>query len=500
MRVVINGSDLSIDQVVAVSRCYEQVELSAEANNKMKSSRNLIETILTEKKVVYGVNTGFGLMSNVSISDDEVDLLQYNLVVSCCTGVGEPFSEEIVRAMLLLRANSLAYGNSGVRPLIVETMLEMLNKKVHPLVPQKGSVGASGDLAPLSHLALVLMGRGEAYYEGKLLPGGEAMKQAGIKLVFLKAKEGLSLCNGTQAMTALGALAVHDAMKLAYHADLFAALSAEALEAVTLAYDHKIHDIRPHPGQRETAANMRDLLLGSEIIANSSHNRAQDAYSLRCIPQVHGASKDAIGYVKNVIETEINSVTDNPLVFPETGEVLSGGNFHGQPIALAMDFLAIALSELANISERRTERLINPALSAGLPPFLVEKGGLNDGFMVAQYTAASLVSENKVLAHPASVDSIPTSANQEDHVSMGTTAARKCREVLDNVRYVLAIEAICACQGLDFRNSKPSPKLQKVYALIRSKVSHLEEDRELNYDFEEVAKLIRDEAFIRVLN
>lgn len=499
MKVSINGSDLSIDQVVRVSRKYEQVEISREAYEKMNRSRAVIEAILAEKKVVYGVNTGFGQLSNVSISEDELDLLQYNLIVSCVTGVGEPFPEEVVRAMLLLRANSLVAGHSGIRPLIVETMVEMLNKKVHPLVPQKGSVGASGDLAPLAHLALVMLGRGEAYYQGQLLPGGEAMKKAGITPVVLKAKEGLSLCNGTQAMTALGVLAVHDALKLALYADVIGALSAEALEAVPMAFDHKIQDIRPHPGQIETAANIRELLKGSEILADPMHSRVQDAYSLRCMPQVHGASKDAINYVRKVIETEINAVTDNPLVFPDTGEVLSGGNFHGQPVALAMDFLAIALAELANISQLRTERLTNPALSMGLPAFLVENVGLNDGFMVAQYTAASLVSENKILAHPASVDSIPTSADQEDHVSMGTTAARKCREVLENVRYVFAIEAICACQGIDLRKKKPSPKLQKVYQAIREKVSYLEADRELHKDFEEVVRMIKNDHFLPAL-
>ncbi|MDW7739325.1 MAG: histidine ammonia-lyase [Bacillota bacterium] len=491
MKVVIDGSSLTIDKIIKVAREFAEVEIAGEALESIKVSRGVIEKILADKKIVYGVNTGFGQLSNVSISEDELDQLQYNLVVSCVAGVGRPLPVEVVRAMLLLRANSLAGGYSGVRPVIVETMVAMLNKKVHPVVPEKGSVGASGDLAPLSHMALVLMGRGEAYFAGELLPGYEAMQKAGIPTVTLKAKEGLSLCNGTQAMTALGALAVYDAEKLAYYADVIGSLSAEALEAVPLAFDRKIHDIRPHPGQVETAENIRYLLEGSEILANPSKKRVQDAYSLRCMPQVHGASKDAIGYVKKVIETEINSVTDNPLVFSETEEVLSGGNFHGQPIALVMDFLAIALSELGNISQLRTERLTNPALSMGLPAFLIEKGGLNDGFMVAQYTAASLVSENKVLAHPASVDSIPTSADQEDHVSMGTTAARKCREVLENVQYVLAIEAICACQGIDFRKYKPSPALQGVYQKIRNKVSFMDEDREMSKDFEEVVSLIR---------
>ncbi len=498
MAVVIDGSSLTLEDVVQVARKYEQVELNPESGTKMLRSRKLIEDILAEKKVVYGVNTGFGKLSNVSVGEDEIDLLQYNLVVSCVVGVGEPLSEEVVRAMLLLRANSLASGYSGVRPLVVETMLQMLNKKVHPLVPGKGSVGASGDLAPLSHLALVLLGRGEAFYEGERLSGAEAMQKAGIEPVFLKAKEGLSLCNGTQAMTAIGALAVYDAEKLAYYADLIGALSAEALEAVLLAYDHKIHAIRPHPGQVETAEKMRDLLSDSRIISEANHGRVQDAYSLRCIPQVHGASKDAIAYVKQVIIREMNSVTDNPLVFPETGEVLSGGNFHGQPVALALDFLAIALAELANISELRTERMTNPALSMGLPAFLVEKSGLNDGYMMAQYTAAALVSENKVLAHPASVDSIPTSANQEDHVSMGTIAARKCREILGNVQYVLAIEAICACQGVDFRDKEPSPKLKDLYRVIRSKVDFLSEDKELSADFEAVVEMIKNEDFTQL--
>ena len=496
MTIKIDGTSLTLEEVVRVAREYKKVELDGEARVKMIQSRELIESILAEKKVVYGVNTGFGKLSNVSVSEDEIDLLQYNLVVSCVSGVGDPLPEEVVRAMLLMRANSLASGFSGVRPLLVETMLEMLNKKVHPVVPEKGSVGASGDLAPLSHLALVLIGRGEAWYDGERLPGAVAMQKAGIATITLKAKEGLSLCNGTQAMTAIGALAVYDAEKLACLADLFGALSAEALEAVPLAFDHKIHAIRPHPGQVQTAENMCNLLKDSQIIAEADHGRVQDAYSLRCIPQVHGASKDTIAHVKQVVVREMNSVTDNPLVFPETGEVLSGGNFHGQPVALVMDFLAIALSELANISQLRTERLTNPALSMGLPAFLVEKGGLNDGYMMAQYTAAALVSENKVLSHPASVDSIPTSADQEDHVSMGTIAARKCREVLENTQYVLAIEAICACQGIDFRGKKPSPGLRKAYEAIRSEVEFLNKDKELSVDFEAVVMLIRGEKLL----
>jgi histidine ammonia-lyase len=493
MTVIIDGSSLSIRDVVNVSRNYEQVEIKPAAIEKMNSCRKIIEEIISEKKVVYGVSTGFGLMSEVSITEDEIDLLQYNLVVSCCTGVGEPFAEEVVRAMLLLRACSLAGGYSGVRPLIVKTMVEMLNKKVHPVVPQKGSVGASGDLAPLAHMALVLIGRGQAIFRGQMLSGEEAMRQAGIATVTLKAKEGLSLCNGTQAMTALGALAVNDANKLSYYADLIGALSAEGLEAVPMAFDQRIHAIRPHRGQLETAANLRKMLSSWNNNKSAEHTRVQDAYSIRCMPQVHGASKDAINYVKSVLETEINSVTDNPLVFIDEGEVLSGGNFHGQPVALALDFLGIAISELANISQLRIERLTNPALSLGLPAFLVEKGGLNDGFMVAQYTAAALVSENKVLSHPASVDSIPTSANQEDHVSMGTIAARKCREILENAHYVLAIEAICACQAIDFRKKNLTPILDEVYRLVRSRVSFLDKDREMHDDFEKVVDIFKSD-------
>ncbi len=500
MPIQINGKNLTIEQVVQVARHFEKVEIAPEAYQRMEKSRQLVEKMVEEEQVVYGITTGFGQFANVSISSDKLDQLQENLILCNTAGVGKPFAEEIVRGMMLLRANSLVMGNSGIRPMVVETLLEMLNKRVHPVVPEKGSVGASGDLAPLSHMILVLMGKGEAYYQGEVLPGSIAMEKAGIKPVKLKAKEGLSLCNGTQAMTSVGTLAVYDAMNLAKIADIAGALSAEALEAIKDAFDHKIHAIRPHSGQIETAKNLRKLLEGSEIIETSDHCRVQDAYTLRCMPQVHGASKDAINYVKSVIETEINSVTDNPLVFPDEEQVLSGGNFHGQPVALVMDFLGIALSELANISERRIERLTNSALSNGLPAFLTEDGGINCGFMIAQYTAASLVSENKVLAHPASVDSIPTSANQEDHVSMGTTAARKAREILENAQNVLAIELLCASQGIDFRKKKPAPRTNAVYNMVRERVSKLGDDRELYPDIEKIVDLIKEEKIIEVLD
>ena len=495
----INGTNLTIEMVVQVARNFEEVSIAPQAYELMEKSRNLVEKMVINNEIVYGITTGFGKFANVSISNGQLDQLQENLILCNTAGVGDPFAEEVVRAMMLLRANSLVKGNSGIRPLVVERLLEMLNKKVHPIVPEKGSVGASGDLAPLSHMVLVLLGKGEAYYNGQLMPGKTAMEKAGIEPVRLKAKEGLSLCNGTQAMAALGALAVYDAINIAEIADIAGALSAEALEAIVSAFDPRIHEIRPHSGQIETAKNLRKLLEGSKILHTSDHCRVQDAYTLRCMPQVHGASKDAINYVKGVIETEINSVTDNPLVFPEEEDVLSGGNFHGQPLALAMDFLGIALSELANISERRTERLTNPALSGGLPAFLTEKGGINCGFMIAQYTAASLVSENKVLAHPASVDSIPTSASQEDHVSMGTIAARKARSILENVQNVLAIELLCACQGIDFRQADPAPRTYAAYKMLRERVSKLEDDRELYPDINQAVNLIKEGKFIEVL-
>jgi histidine ammonia-lyase len=499
MTVSINGRDLSIEQVVTVARQGEKVTIDSAAYKRMEQSRQFVEELLAAGKTIYGINTGFGKLSNVSIEEQQLAKLQYNLVVSCCTGVGEPFPTEVVRAMLLLRANSLVKGYSGVRPVIVETLLAMLNKGVHPVVPQKGSVGSSGDLAPLAHLAHVLIGEGQAYYQNEQLPGKVAMQRAGIEPVTLLAKEGLSLCNGTQAMTAVGALAVYDALNLGNIADIAGALTAEALEGITAAFDSEIQEVRPHRGQTETAGNLRTLLTGSEILAGAEHGRVQDAYALRCMPQVHGASKDAICYVKKVVETEINSATDNPLVFPENGKILSGGNFHGQPVALAMDFLSIAVAELGNISERRTERLTNPALSGGLPAFLIKEGGINDGLMVAQYTAAALVSENKVLAHPASVDSIPTSANQEDHVSMGTIASRQAREIIANVQYVIAIELMCASQGLEFRTRQPSPRLRKVYGMVRELFPLLESDRALAPDIERTVALIKSGELLKAL-
>ncbi|MCL0065827.1 histidine ammonia-lyase [Dehalococcoidia bacterium] len=455
MSIILDGNSLSIADVVAVARHDRQVSLSPEAAKKVIEARAMVDRLVREEEVIYGVTTGVGEFSNITISPREMELLQKNIIMSHAVGVGRPLPEDTVRAVMLLRANTWAKGYSGIRLDIVQKLIEMLNKRVHPVVPEKGSVGASGDLAPLAHIALVMIGEGEAIFQGERLSGKEAMKSAGIYPASLCAKEGISFVNGTQVMTAIGALAIWDAQRLAKTADVAAAMSMEALRATDTVFDENLHRVRPHPGQLISAGNIRNLTRQSEIVA--SHKaclRVQDPYSLRCVPQVHGASLDAIAYAREVIEIELNSATDNPLIFADRNEVRPGGNFHGQPVALAMDFLGIALAELANISERRIARLLDPHLS-GLPAFLTKQGGLNSGLMLAQYTAASLVSENKVLAHPASVDSIPTSANQEDHVSMGTIAARKARDILENSETVIAIELLCAAQGLDCLSSAP---------------------------------------------
>ncbi|WP_206808686.1 histidine ammonia-lyase [Paradesulfitobacterium ferrireducens] len=494
--VCLDGSSLTIEDVVAVARHGAKVELSSQGAINMEISYQMVRTLLEEKKVVYGITTGFGKFSNVVINKDQTEQLQKNLIMSHATGVGNPLPTEVVRGIMLLRANALTKGYSGIRPEVVEVLISMLNKGVHPIVPEKGSVGSSGDLAPLSHVVLVMLGLGEAEYQGVRMPGKAALDKAGIPAVQLQAKEGLALINGTQVMTAIASLATNDALRLAETADIVGAMSVEALEGIADAFDEKIQKVRPHRGQSESAAHLRKLVAGSQILAEAKHGRVQDGYSLRCIPQVHGASRDAIRYVQGVVEVEINSVTDNPLLFPSEGEVISGGNFHGQPLALAMDFLGIALAELANISERRIERLVNPQLSCGLPAFLTEKGGLNSGYMIAQYTAASLVSENKVLAHPASVDSIPTSGNQEDHVSMGTIAARKARTILENAQYVLAIELLCAAQGIDLRGSTPGAGTQEAYQAVRQVVPKLKEDRVAYQDIETAVKVIRENLLL----
>ncbi|WP_407310181.1 histidine ammonia-lyase [Desulfosporosinus sp. SB140] len=493
LEVELDGESLTLEQMVAVARHGAKAVLKTEAKEKVLKSREFVEQLIKDNKSVYGITTGFGMFSNVVISTDDAKKLQRNLIMSHSTGVGEPLSAEVVRGILLLRANALAKGFSGIRLSTLETLLKVLNTGIVPVIPEKGSLGASGDLAPLSHMVLVLLGEGEAFYQGRRMKGSEALALAGIEPVALEGKEGLALINGTQIMTAIAALAVWDAELLWKSANITAALSMEALEGILDAFDPKIHAVRPHRGQMETAEQIRQLTFGSTYVAGKQRPRVQDAYALRCIAQVHGPSKDALEYVKKIVQTEMNSATDNPLIFPDAGEVFSGGNFHGQPIALAMDFLGIAAAELANIAERRLERLVNPNLS-GLPAFLTPDGGLNSGFMIVQYSAASLVSENKILAHPASVDSIPSSANQEDHVSMGTIAARKARTIIDNAANVLAMELLAACQGVDLRERSGELRLGKgsigAYRLVRSKVSMLREDRIMYPDIQAAKELV----------
>lgn len=475
--VVINGSDLTIEEVVAVARFGAEVKVDESRIEAIKTSREYVEKALEEGQAIYGINTGFGKFSTVSISEEQLDLLQKNLIWSDACGVGKPFDTEIVRVMMLLRANGICKGYSGVLVRTLELLVNMLNKGVHPIIPEKGSVGASGDLCPLAHMVLPMIGDGEAEYKGEILPGKEALEKAGLEPIQLKAKEGLALINGTNAMMGNAVLAVYDTEILLKQADIIGALTTDALEGIIDAYDPRIQEVRPHQGQIDCAENLRRILANSKRVTRQGEKRMQDAYTLRCIPQIHGASRLAFDYVKKTIETEINAVTDNPLIFPgENGACISGGNFHGQPVAIAMDTLGILAAEIASVSERRIERTVNPALS-GLPAFLVKNGGVNDGFMIPQYVAAALVSENKVLAHPASVDSIPTSANQEDHVSMGTIAARKAREIIDHAQHVISIELLTSAQAADFGNAEDLGDGTKIaYKLLREKVEFMEND------------------------
>ncbi|TAH63931.1 MAG: histidine ammonia-lyase [Gottschalkiaceae bacterium] len=496
-KVILDGNSLRIEDIVHVARNNYEVQLSTDAIDKVIKSRELVDRLVNEEKVVYGITTGFGKFSDVVISKKEARTLQRNLIISHSCGVGEPLDEEIVRGVMLLRANALAKGYSGIRLETLNTLIEMLNKGVHPVIPEKGSLGASGDLAPLSHMVLVMLGEGEAFYKGARMSGKEAMEKANIPTIELTSKEGLALINGTQVMTAIGALAVYDAINISKMADVSAAMTVEALNGIVTAFDEKVHQVRPHEGQINTAKNLLRILQDSKMTTEQGQIRVQDAYVIRCLPQIHGASKDAIKYVKEKVEIEINSATDNPLIFEDVEEVISGGNFHGQPMAISFDFLGIALAELANVSERRLERLVNPALS-GLPAFLVKNGGLNSGFMIVQYSAASLVSENKVLAHPASVDSIPSSANQEDHVSMGTIAARKARAILDNARKVLSMELLGACQAIDLRGNKGLGKgTQVAYDIIREKIKTLENDQIMNIEINKCEDIVKSGIIIK---
>ena len=497
-RVALDGHSLTLEDFVAIARFKAEAALSDEAREAMARSRALAEKIAGEKRVAYGITTGFGDFASVAVSDELSSQLSTNLILSHCTGTGEPYSEEQVRGMMVLRANALCVGLSGVRPVLVEMLVEMLNKNVVPVIPQKGSLGASGDLAPLSHMGLVLLGRGEAFYQGERLSGGEAMARAGIPVLdTLVCKEGLGITNGTCAMTSVGALHLYDAIQTAQLADLIGSLTLTALTGQLDAYQERMHTARGHIGQIQVAKNIRLLTAGSEILDRCQGARVQDAYALRCIPQVHGAVRDALGYVKDKVDIELNAVTDNPLLFCEDEAVISGGNFHGEPMALPFDFLGIACSELASISERRIERMVNASLSNGLTRFLTTEGGVNSGFMIVQYTAASMASENKVLAHPACVDSIPSSANQEDFVSMGTTAARKAGTILENTRSVLAYELLTACQAIDIRRqigqygSGLSPVGEAVFARVRERVAFMEADRELWPDIRAVEAMVR---------
>lgn len=498
--LLLDGQSLTIEDVSISSMAPSRIAFTPASVKRMRASRSLIEEWVERGETVYGVTTGFGEFSNVRINRADLEELQYNLIVSHSAGTGDPLPPEIVRAMIILRLNALAKGFSGIRVETMEFIRKVFNAGIVPVIPSKGSVGSSGDLAPLAHLVLAMIGEGKVLYRDREMKSSAALKSIGMKPLKLAAKEGLALVNGTQMMSAYGCLAAVSGLQLCKMADIAAAMSVEALRGTDTSFDARIHQLRPHRGQSESAANLRKLMASSEI--RESHRRddprVQDAYSLRCAPQVHGASRDALRYVCGVLSTEINSATDNPLIFPKGKMHLEGGNFHGQPVALALDFLAIALSELANISERRIERMVNGALS-GLPRFLTEQGGLHSGMMIAQYTAASLVSENKVLSHPASVDSIPTSANQEDHNSMGSIAAQKAWQVMKNVQAVLAIEMMVAAQGIDFsrlrRNSKKILKagkgVQAAHDAIRKVLPHLDRDRVLHDDIELSIQLVR---------
>ncbi len=500
--LLLDKDNLQIDELVEVARRYRPVSISSAGEARVEKARRLIARWIREKKIIYGITTGLGALCDVSISAKDTRRLQENILMSHAAGIGAPFPAEVVRAVMALRVHDLAMGHSGCRIRTLRYLLSFLNQGLTPVIPEKGSVGASGDLAPTAHLGLVLIGKGEAFFQGRRLGGSEALAEIGLEPLKLEAGEGLALINGTQVMTAIGALVVHDAVRLSKLADLACAMSLEVLMGSQSQFDPDIHRLRPHPGQIATAENMLRLTAGSGIVASHEGcSRIQDAYTLRCAPQIHGASKDAVAHAKRVLDIEINSTTTNPLVFPAKGDIRMGGNFHGQPIAMAADYLSMGLAELGSVSERRIERLVNPQLS-GLPGFLVKNGGLNSGYMIGQYVAAALVSENKVLAHPACVDSIPTSANKEDHVSMGTIAIRQTREILDNVEKIVAIELLCAAQACDLINQDRKPGLvggqgtRAAYDLVRHHIPPLERDRELYKEIGAMAELMRSGELI----
>jgi histidine ammonia-lyase len=499
----LNGQQLTLQQIVDVASRKEQVTLGDAARLRVDEARRVVEDIVAQQRTVYGVNTGFGKLSDVSIAQADLRQLQLNLVRSHSCGLGEPLSEPEARAMLLLRANVLATGFSGARPLVIDTLIAMLERGVTPVVPEKGSVGASGDLAPLAHLALAAIGEGDAFYDHERLPGRVALQRAQISPLHLEVKEGLALLNGTQAMGAVGAIALHRAGKLVRLADVAGAMTLESLRGTPVAFDERIHVARPHAGQIAVAAHLRELLQESEIRNSHVDNdpRVQDAYSLRCMPQVHGAVRTALAHATDVVQIESGSATDNPLVFSETGEVLSGGNFHGAPLALVFDYAAIALTDLISITERRIDRLVNPDANEGLPPFLTAQPGISSGFMMLQVTAVALLNEAKVLAHPASVDNVPTDGGKEDHVSMGMTSATKLRSIVKLAELVTAIELLAAAQALDYRAPlAPGRGVKEAHRIVRSLVEPLTADRSMSGDIEKLADAVRGEEFEALLD
>ena len=496
--VLLDGEHLTLEDVLEVAEGRARVKISPSVAKKVRRSRDFIEKALRQGQKIYGVTTGFGLLSDQIIDRSQIEALQRNLIRSHSVGVGPYFDEVTTRAIMLLRANVMAMGYSGVRMELLNRLVKMINKGVHPLIPEQGSVGASGDLAPLAHLASVLMGEGEAIFKGKGISGKKAMEKAGISLLTFKAKEGLSLINGTQVMTAVGLLALLRAERLCKMADIVGACTLDALKGTLSAFDPDIQRVRPFPGQLAVSKNFQKLVQNSEIAESHKFcSKIQDAYSLRCIPQVHGAVRDALDFIRKIIEIEVNSATDNPLIFADQGKILNGGNFHGEPVAFALDLLGIVISELGGISERRIEKLINPALS-GLPAFLTSEGGLHSGLMMVQVSAAALASENKVLAHPASVDSIPTSADKEDHVSMGTIAARKGRDIARNVEHILAMELLCATQGLEcLLPLQPGVGIKEAYQVVREKVPPIKGDRRFSEDIRKIQLLIESGDLLR---
>lgn len=504
VKLFVDGEKLTIDEVAEVARNKKvKVALSSKAIKRIRSSRKLVEKVVERGEAVYGITTGFGKFQNKVVRKGQAEELQNNLIRSHSVGVGEPFPEEIIRAAILIRANSLAKGYSGVRIIVLNKLIELLNKGIYPYVPQQGSVGSSGDLAPLAHISLVLMGEGEVLLHNKRKKSKEVFKKAGISPLSLSYKEGLALINGTAVMSGIACLNIKDVEYLVGTSDVAAAMNLEAMEGIMDALDRNVQSVRPHQGQIDTASEVRKLCQGSQLLYRKKHSsKVQDSYSLRCIPQVHGTVKSALRYIKQIVKTEINSATDNPLIFPRSKKIISGGNFHGQPISTAMDLLGMVITDLSSICERRIAKVLDPTTNEGLPAFLImpERAGLNSGFMLAQYTAASLVAENKILAHPVSIDSIPTSANQEDHVSFGTIAARKTRAIIRNTANVIAIELLCAAQACDFRGPKKlGQKTKLAYKIIRSLVPQLQKDRIIYSDIKKIRRIIESGELLKRL-